>query len=297
MLSGGKVVARVAANTVKAARRIELLERRLRRPGADVTALERELAYLRKTQGPEPEVQLYLYEPEADRIIEMIGSFDARTKNVVTYVPGTGTTMQDFFNDPPTVQQIGSWSRDRGVNGDTVALVYKDGSFPPSVAEAREPFVARWHGDRLAALQRGLGPSYDASAVNEVAIGHSWGLTNVTSSEMSGAHYDHVVSLAGAGMTEEWRPQIDTTYTHYSYVDFLTVAQPTGAVYEWKNPAYGWAFERAGWFSSPNDDVLMMARPQNMRLVARALVENHSLVAQDVPENQAVLKDLQERVL
>lgn len=289
--------ARVAANVVVAARRIEVLERELRRPGADVTALQRELAYLRKTQGPDPQVQLYLYQPEVDRIVEMIGRFDASTKNVVTYVPGTGTRLQDFYNESRSLQQIGDWSRRQDVQGQTVAFVYKDGTFPPTVSEAREPLVGRLHGDRLASFQRSLRPSCASLDMNEVAIGHSWGLTNVTSSEVSGAHYDHVVSLAGAGMVRAWGPRADTQYVHYSYFDFLTIAQPTGSVYEWKDPAYGWGFEKGGWFSSPHDVVIFDPRHRDLGAVARALVENHSLVARDVPENQRVLRDLKERVL
>lgn len=34
----------------------------------------------------------------------------------------------------------------------------------------------------------------------QTSIGHSWGLANVTSSEVAGARYDTVISLAGAGM-------------------------------------------------------------------------------------------------
>ncbi|MBF9337218.1 hypothetical protein G3N30_13655 [Microbacterium lacticum] len=34
-------------------------------------------------------VQLYLYQPDRDRIVEMIGNPSASTTNSVTYVPGT----------------------------------------------------------------------------------------------------------------------------------------------------------------------------------------------------------------
>jgi len=240
-------------------------------------------------------VQLYLYEPEADRIVEMIGSFDARTKNVVTYVPGTGTTLEDFFNDPRSVQQIGDWGSRQGASADTVAFVYKDGGFPPTVAQARQETVAVTSGRQLASFQAGLHSSYDPGSLNEIAVGHSWGLTNVTTSELFGARYDHVVSLAGAGMVDSWKARSDTDYVHYSYVDFLTVAQPTGLVYDRKVPAYGWGFKKGGWYSSPHDDVLYDVHGRDARALAAALIDNHSLVARDVPENQQVLRDLKER--
>lgn len=283
--------ARVAANAKNAEARLRELDGEAHLPGVDRAALDRERAYLRKAVGPDATVQLYLFEPHADRIVQMLGTFGAATRDVVTYVPGTGTALRDFYNDPATVQQIGAWSVGAGGEASTVAFVCKDGQFPPDVVAADTPLWAQARGDDLARMQEGLEMSYGRRPVTRTAIGHSWGLTTVTSSEVSGAHYDNVVSLAGAGMVQEWHASPSTTYTHYSYVDFLTLGQATGQVYDRKVPAYGHGFERAGWWTSPHD--AQLAHPNEL---TPALLANHSLIAQDVPENSAVLKDLRERL-
>jgi len=193
------------------------------------------------------------------------------------------------------VQQIGNWSvKNAGVSG-VVAFVYKDGPFPPDVLAADDPFRAIGAGARLADFERGLLPSYGCRGIKEIAIGHSWGLAAVTSSELVGARYDEVVSLAGAGMPPHWAPTEGTNYTHYSYTDFLTTAQPTGLVYGWKNPAYGWGFDKGGWYVSSGDrDRVTTLDP---RVAWDVLVSNHSLVAQDTAENRRVLFDIKEDVL
>jgi len=110
-----------------------------------------------------------------------------------------------------------------------------------------------------------------------------------------GARYDEVVSLAGAGMPPLWAPSAGTHYTHYSYTDFLTLAQPTGLVYGRKNPAYGWGFEKGGWYVSSHDaDRVTTLDP---RVAWDALVDNHSLVARDTAENARLLADLKRKVL
>ncbi|WP_182067230.1 hypothetical protein [Curtobacterium sp. ME12] len=60
------------------------------------------------------------------------------------------------------------------------------------------------------------------------AIGHSWGLANIRTSETLGTQYDQVASLSGAGMPESWQPDRETTYTDYSSADTLQVGQATG---------------------------------------------------------------------
>ena len=137
-----------------------------------------------------------------------------------------------------------------------------------------------------------------STGIKEIAIGHSWGLAAVTASETVGARYDDVVSLAGAGMPPDWVPAAGTHYTHdthYSYTDFLTVAQPTGLVYGWKNPAHGWGFDKGGWYVSSND--VRRLTTVNPLEAYEALVDNHSLVARDTEENSRVLFDLKEEVL
>src|SRR6185369_4236477 len=90
----------------------------------EVGRLKSEIAYLKAAVAGD--VQLYLYDPQASRIIEMIGTPSSQTAHVITYVPGTFTSLNDFY--AKGVQQVASKLSDR--HDDRVAFVYKDGAFP-----------------------------------------------------------------------------------------------------------------------------------------------------------------------
>lgn len=291
--------ARVAANAVNAEARLRELRGEAALPGADHAALERERQYLSKAVGPDATVQLYLYEPHDGNIVEMIGTFDRATKNVVTYVPGTYTTMGDYYAGG--VQQIATWLVQSEPG--TVGFVYKDGPFPgetdqspTGLLEANDPERGRRAGQRLSSfkgsLELGLPPTVEP--LRDIAIGHSWGLAAVTSSEVAGARYDHVVSLAGAGMLPEWTPRQGTEYDHFSYWDMLSYGQDTGLVWGGKNPRFVDDFESHGLYRGP-DDLEMYLTPLPPRKF-EIMAENHSLVATTVQENQAVMDDLLEEV-
>ena len=300
--------ARVAANAVNAARRIELLERQLRRPGADVTALERELAYLLKTQGPEPEVQLYLYEPEAHRIIEMFGAMAAQTEEVLTFVPGTFGSVESFFG-PGGPQELPRWLQEQGQPDATVAFAFKDGRFPGEFAstsldhglafiEANSESFARESSRSLQRFQRSLtiGTAAMPNRVTTTAIGHSWGLADITASEIWGARYDRVVSLSGAGMPSAWRASPGTRYFDLSYYDELQNFQHLGLVWNGKNPRVDPSFSSHEYFSVPGD-VGLIARPQHVLENHGHLVDNHNLpLSTTDPSNKVLREELRQLV-
>jgi hypothetical protein len=258
----------------------------------EIAALRREDAYLAGAVAEPPTVQLYLFDPAADRIIEMIGSFGPLTSTIITYVPGTGTTMDSFSGDPRGVQQVGDWFATRDAR--TVTFVTKDGRFPQTLLEANMPVLAESTGRRLVSFQEGLRQSYDPDVVTEVGVGHSWGLANVTSSEVAGARYDHVVSLAGAGMPSAWNPREGTTYSDYRYLDFLQVAQWLGQVWDGKNPGNHWAFESDGLLRGPDD--LELALTGSLERKAEILVDNHSLIAENNADNLQALERIERLV-
>lgn len=76
-----------------------------------------------------------------------------------------------------------------------------------------------------------------------IARGHSWGLAGITASEVAGAHYDRVHSIAGAGMPADWEADPETAYFHWSYVDALSMAQSTSLVWDGKIPSTHPAFQ------------------------------------------------------
>ncbi|WP_157006025.1 hypothetical protein [Agromyces laixinhei] len=266
--------------------------------------LKKEIAYLEKVC--DGSVQLYLYDRDASRIIEMIGTPSETTTKVVTYVPGTYTSLFDFYKGG--VQEVSSYLHDNDAMA--VAFVYKDGVFPGEnsdtgavnlarVGEANDQVFGRQSGVTLAAFEDGMRSDLMLGDRDQVAIGHSWGLANITSSEVAGTHYDKVVSLSGAGMLAEWRPDPTTAYSDFSYQDLLQEAQSLDAVWDGNNPRTNPAFEHGEYFRGPDDDILDNAAvtvnangvPQPT-VDARAfgvLMDNHNLITKDVLENRQVL--------
>jgi hypothetical protein len=261
--------------------------------------LERENAYLRGATAVPPTVQLYTYDRAADRIVEMIGEWTGKPERVYTYVPGTYSTMSGFWADQGRTQEVADFLVERdGVA--SVAFVYKDGLFPGGrpnsglrgILEAADEARAREAGERLAAFQEGLraDPAFASSAPpRTIGIGHSWGLAAVTSSEVAGTHYDHVLSLAGAGVVDEWRHDPATEYDSFRYHDVLGVAQATGLVYDTRTPQNLPGFGQHD-FTSDADERLGSTSGWTDRLDAAR--DNHSLIARDVEGNKEALEGM-----
>lgn len=255
-------------------------------------------------------VQLYLYDPQSQSIIEMIGTPGPSTTTMNTYVPGTYTSVNSFYSGG--VQQVGDWLnvQDSGI----VTFVWKQGSFPGEdpatgsanllrIGEANDEAWALQTGGRLADFQDEVHTSSGVLAgAQQTAMGHSWGLAAVTASEVKGAQYDQVHSLAGAGMPEQWDNDRDTDYYHWAYTDALTMAQETGAVWDGNIPARESAFasrvfEREGDFtlylpSSTAPGGVPTSPPPSMPASTTAF-DNHNLIASDRTENQRALEAIQ----
>ncbi|KIU02617.1 hypothetical protein [Frigoribacterium sp. MEB024] len=315
-LDGLPPSARVAANVFNARRRMAEIDamvgpiKRRGLPGDDETlaALARERAYLGRAVAEPPTVQLYLFDPSKSRIIEMIGEWNESTRTVLTYVPGTLTNMDSFYREPGTVQQMAWWLHDSDASKTTVAFVFKDGFFPGGAeggknpaefvgafAEANDPEFARKSSKTLYDFQRGLAvdPVSTKPGHRDIAIGHSWGLANITSAEVRGATYDKVISLAGAGMPPEWQARPGTTYTDYSYWDFLQAAQRTGGVWEGRNPNRSDEFDSKGYYLGPED--LRFGDMATLTPLTK-VDDNHSLVAESSEANAAVRDALTKEV-
>lgn len=321
-LDGVPPRARVAANAVTAARQVAenqaTIDDIARHPLDDPRArelmaeLERENVYLRGAAAVPPTVQLYTYDRAADRLVEMLGEWPeaGAPERIYTYVPGTSAQMKDFWKDGPGVQDFARrLTRDDGIG--SVAFVYKDGRFPgggddvfpaekkalvAALAQANSSPFARESGERLAAFRAGLdvgGASVGAPPPRIVGIGHSWGTANIIASELAGAHWDHVASLAGAGAVPEWSGSPDTEYDSYRYDDALGVVQATGIVYRHRNPQYLGEFEQHE-YESDADRATRWDTPAIVRLAT--LLLNHALIATDSAQNDQVIVDLLEEL-
>ncbi|WP_148286263.1 hypothetical protein [Curtobacterium sp. B8] len=286
-LNGLPAQVRVVANRENAKTRIEEARRELaaiKDWGDEVSTVEQrkllrsEIDYLSDAIADPPSVQLYLYDQKHDRIVEMIGTPGPDTKRVVTYVPGTFANMDGFYQKD--TQKVSRFLVQAGA-GDTVAFVYKDGSFPQGiVSEANSPAFAARTGQNLKEFQDGLAAQAELKDAEPIGIGHSWGTANVTSAEEAGAHFAKVASLSGAGMPPSWQPASGTEYRDFSYSgDLLQLVQkvPIGLVWDGKNPRSS-GFEHGEYYNAPFSD---------------GPVDRHNLVASSERGNQKVLGDLE----
>jgi hypothetical protein len=210
--------------------------------------LKSEISYLKKVESGG--VQLYLYDRDKSRIVEMVGVPDENTERTITYIPGTFTNLKSFYDGGP--QQISNEIAKKAPN--TVAFVYKDGQFAGEdsydggtdffrLAEANDPETGLEAGQQLAGFQRGMQSDPLFQGAEQIGFGHSWGYQNLSSSEIFGAKWDKSTSLSGAGMHEKWVPDEDTEYTNLVYErDALLWAQRKGLVWGGRIPSAHEAF-------------------------------------------------------
>lgn len=297
-LNGVPALDRVTANRTAAPDWITAAREDLQDPDLDAAKrafLLNEIAYLEHSIAGD--VQLYLYDRDASRVVEMVGTPSADTTDVVTYSPGTFTSMNDFYQGG--VQQIADYLTE-GAPG-TVVFVVKEGEFPGEnldrggmnmlrIGEANDPDRATVAGTELAAFEAGMRTDPSFATAEQIGIGHSWGLTHITASEIAGTEYDQVISLAGAGVPEEWRANPDTEYTDLSYRDLLQRAQEGGAVWEGRYPRVIPAFDHGDFYRGPDDAVLDDGKFTTNDL--QVLGENHNLISQNVDDKRQLLKDL-----
>lgn len=312
-MDGLPAAVRVRANQQNAQSWIDAAEAEL--ATASVTAersafLKKEIAYLLQVQ--EGRVQLYLYDRDFSRIVEVMGDLTTPPERVITYVPGTFTNLGDFYTGH--VQQVAG-EMVRAVPG-TLAFVYKDGLFPGEnpdggganllrILEANDQARAEEAGTQLARFEVGMRTDPLFAGAEQDAFGHSWGLANVTSAEVAGADFDKVISLSGAGMPPEWTPDPDTAYADLSYEDILQTGQDLGAVWDGNNPRSHPAFEHGDYYVGPDDEVLddvsvgnaggypSIYIPPNL---VDVLMNNHNLIASDDQDNRDALRDMADLV-
>jgi hypothetical protein len=269
-----------------------------------VEMLRNEIAYLQQVTRDKDPVQLYLYDRDNSRIVEMIGTPGLDTRDVLTYVPGTFTSMNDFYKGG--VQQI---AREMATNAPgTVAFVYKDGIFPGEdrkaggqdfskiATESNNLDIIAALGQQLASFQTGIRADPLLGGAEQNAFGHSAGLSIIAASEMSKTHYTEVVSLSGSGMPPGWKASPSTRYTDMSYFDALQLAQQSGPiVLGGNNPRSNPAFEHGDYYEPPGENLPQSPYPSTYPAIyvpITQLIDNHNLVATTLDDNRAVADDL-----
>ena len=191
---------RIEANQLNAA---ELLSKGTVDPSSN------EYAYLMEVANGER--TLVSFDPANDRIIEMIGQITERTNDIVSYVPGTTSDMQGFYD--LGTQQLGQFLVDNAAPpGSTVAFVFKDAEFPTFGADG--VYHSSWAasvGDPYHRFQQALSLE-NPGKIPVTSIEHSFGSSVGGYAEIQGTRFDTRIVLAGAGMTDEWKPAAGTDY-------------------------------------------------------------------------------------
>jgi hypothetical protein len=168
------------------------------------------------------------------------------------------------------------------------------------IGEANDENLARTSGQQLASFESGMRADPYLNGAEQTGIGHSWGLANLTSSEVAGTRYDKVISLAGAGMLPDWKPQPTTQYSNLYYYDLLVHGQGVtnpitnkGVVWDGNNPIYRDEFEQH-YYRGPDDDQLNGAI--NTVEEGNILMNNHSLIASNSEDNKKALRYMKKLV-
>ncbi|TLM85512.1 hypothetical protein FDW83_03790 [Pseudarthrobacter sp. NamE2] len=228
-------------------------------------------------------IQLVAYDPGAHSIVELIGTCNADTRTVITYVPGTTTNEASFYDGGP--QDVPRRLVQADTSGGTAAFIYKGSEFPDGdpaeafLVEARNDEFVAGSAPVLAAFQSAVDLELPRQA-QSVGIGHSWGLRNLTGAEMEGAGYDKLIALSGAAMPPGWTPTQGTDYTSYTYPDILLTAEANGLVgenYPMREPAF---------------DKHVYIPPGGITVQEFYSIDNHSLIATTKPENEEALEDI-----
>ena len=273
-------------------------------------------------------VQLITYDPENYRIVEAINyvvlneetnRFEPRETpptTVFTYVPGTSSNLETFYTGDNYQAFVNALMDGRE---DSAAFVYKDGLFPgeasgsDALGEAKDQDFALSAGQTLYEFQQDMARDTSLAGATQVAIGHSWGLANVTSSEVAGAHYDEVISLAGAFMPDGWTPGEGTEYSHYSYADWLEAAHQADPLVPFvqigsgdfpsENPAFDKHFYESGYTEQlipelgfdPNENAREILEAKEAWLANHELVRTGG-VDGNGEDNATVIRDVKEDV-
>ena len=240
------------------------------------------IKYLQKVV--DGKIHLAAYDPGQSSIVELLGEYNEATTTVITYVPGT-TTNEASFYDGLGPQAVPGRLVQADASGGTAAFVYKGSEFPDGdpveafLVEAKSDEFVAASAPVLAAFQEAVALELPPQA-QAVGMGHSWGVRNLTGSEMEGASYSKLIALSGAAMPPGWTPTPGTDYTSYTYPDILLTAEANGLVgenYPMREPAF---------------DKHVYIPPGGVTPLEVYSINNHSLIATTDPENEEALADI-----
>ncbi|SDU39930.1 alpha/beta hydrolase [Gordonia westfalica] len=129
------------------------------------------------------------------RLVEMIGSLRPGTRNVATYVPGTGTTIDTAGGDNRRA------AAELATQTNGPVFLYLDGDLPPDLRAAASPKFAAAMAHRLELFGTELDAEIarHAPGATTTYIGHSYGGSVVGTAEQLGLTPDRVIYASSAG--------------------------------------------------------------------------------------------------
>ena len=172
-------------------------------------------------------ITLISFDPEADRIIEMVGELRTEegidsngntlpaTTDIVNYVPGTEANLTGFY-EGTTREMAANLVTNADPAGTTVAFVYKDGEFPTFGTDG--VYHSSWAasvGSGYHDFNTALGLE-NTNTVPVTSIEHSFGSSVGGYAESQGTVFDTRIALGGIGMTNEWKPNSGTAYFSFT---------------------------------------------------------------------------------
>lgn len=191
------------------------------------------------------DIQAVLFDPAQGDIVEMVGTPSANTDKVILFAPPTGGRFEDFN----TRHYFGHVDHLHNMHPNSVAFIYQRGDWAQKVAPifgdaeryANDQPIAINNGRQIAGFERdAIGSDPRLEGVSKAGMGFSYGHSALTASEMFGAKYDQVVSLAGSNMPDGWAPNPGTKYANFQHSnDMLNYAQqpwPLGEILYGSSP-------------------------------------------------------------
>lgn len=310
-LNGIPAMIRAAANRTLAARQLkafrdaELFDPN-RPPSIDIypTGNANMIDYLQRVV--DGDVQLYLWRPDKDEVIEMFGNPDTADV-IMSFMPGTNTTMDSFYTATATtgITALTRWGVENARAGTSVAgLVVKQGAFPQLGGNI---FAT---GPQNNDMAEELGAKYADSAAGihvitpgtpVVSVEHSFGSSVGGVAETQDAGFHTRITLSGIGMTSDYGPSLDTD--HYAMrspndiLDQLHVKETQ--IFNWgyqhaPTPENGFTELDSGIPGTPAWAQIgkVISPPIAIGDLASGLDHHNQIISGDISENRVVLETI-----
>lgn len=253
------------------------------------------------------DVQLYLWRPDKDEVIEMFGNPDTADV-IMSFMPGTNTTMDSFYTATATtgITALTRWEVENARAGTSVAgLVVKQGAFPQLggnifATGPQNNDMAEELGAKYADFAAGIHVITPGTPV--VSVEHSFGSSVGGVAETQDAGFHTRITLSGIGMTSDYGPSLDTD--HYAMrspndiLDQLHVKETQ--IFNWgyqhaPTPENGFTELDSGIPGTPAWAQIgkVISPPIAIGDLASGLDHHNQIISGDISENRVVMKQIQ----